>query len=90
MDEAISNDSCYRMAMLSGQLFKGSWYAGSLLKLNGPGAFNAAVHCAKVSAAKRLRRCQAGHLQRRPFSSMDPPEAELQELMLSDDQVSPC
>ncbi|KAK9837881.1 hypothetical protein WJX74_007044 [Apatococcus lobatus] len=67
---------------------------GSLLKLNGPGAFNAAVHCAKVSAAKRLRRCQAGHLQREPFSGSEPPEAELQELMLSDDQDerphSPC
>ncbi len=61
--------------------------AGSLLKLNGPGAFNAAVHCAKVSAAKRLRRCQAGQLQRGGHSCDDIPEAELEELALSDEQV---
>ncbi|KAK9865510.1 hypothetical protein WJX84_007725, partial [Apatococcus fuscideae] len=62
---------------------------GSLLKLNGPGAFNAAVHCAKVSAAKRLRRCQAGQLQRGGHSCDDIPEAELEELALSDEQELP-
>lgn len=29
--------------------------AGQLLKLNGAGAYQAAVHCATISAAKRLR-----------------------------------
>ena len=32
-----------------------TWLAGNLVKLNGAGAYQAAVHCATVSAAKRLR-----------------------------------
>lgn len=30
-------------------------HVGALVKLSGPGSFHAAVHCATVSAAKRMR-----------------------------------
>ncbi|KAK9811119.1 hypothetical protein WJX73_003837 [Symbiochloris irregularis] len=51
--------------------------SGQLVKLNGSGAFQAAVHCATISAAKRLHSRQLLHLQRPRFQNATSPFAGL-------------